>query len=250
MVVHTHVKENAMTSTSSIDIFPLKEGYSTTRFSRKTGTIAPLKPQSKYQSNSQSQPQEKMSRFKTLDEELTFIKRVVKEVKQLPQRDRLKLQRKMKKAGELLVIPTLLTLVMKPLTTQASGLGDILPYLQERNISRSSAQITPTQDGGTIPVDGDLVGGIKSLGILPPDVVDLLVDIIVTCGVIGFFTSIICLMITGGFWMIGQRERARQWTTDILKGLGQIFLSPVVIILLTLLTTMLLGDIAVLDLFY
>ena len=176
-----------------------------------------------------------------------FIEDIVKEVGRLPYRKRQVFEKTLVQASTLVLSFT--TVAMAQSTkASASGIDQIVPFLQQRN-STVPTTATPNQ-GETIPVDGNMVNQLKDMGILPPDVLNILVDIIVTCGILGVLLAIVCLMVAGGFRMLGQLERARKWSVDVIKGLGQILLAPVIIILLTLLTSMLLGSIEGLDVFY
>lgn len=88
------------------------------------------------------------------------------------------------------------------------------------------------------------------LDILPDEVVNILIQLIVGCGILGVAFAILCLMIAGGYRMIGQTDKARLWSVDIIKGLGQILLAPVIILLLVTVTALIFRNIPGLDTFF
>ena len=187
---------------------------------------------------------------------IPFIEDIVKEVGNLPNKRRKIFANSLAKVGVMVTSLYGATLLTKQPQAEASGLDQLLPYLQQKSATerhyrlqqQSLNQQSPS--GEMIPVDGNVITSIKEIGILPVEIVDLLIDIIVTCGMLGVLLAIICLMIAGGFRIMGQLERAAKWSVDIIKGLGQILLAPVVIILLALITNLVLGGIEGLDLFY
>lgn len=88
------------------------------------------------------------------------------------------------------------------------------------------------------------------LDILPDEVVTIMIQLIIGCGILGVVFAILCLMIAGGYRMIGQTDKAQMWSVDIIKGLGQVLLSPVIILLLVTLTGLVFKNIPGLDIFF
>lgn len=88
------------------------------------------------------------------------------------------------------------------------------------------------------------------LDILPDEVVTIIIQLIIGCGILGVAFAILCFMIAGGYRMIGQADKARMWSVDIIKGLGQILLAPVIILLLVTITSLVFRNIPGLDLFF
>jgi uncharacterized membrane protein YdfJ with MMPL/SSD domain len=88
------------------------------------------------------------------------------------------------------------------------------------------------------------------LEILPPEIMDILIEIIIAAGVLGVAFAILCLMIAGGYRMIGQSMKAQNWSTDIIKGLGQVLLAPVIILILVTITSLVFRNVPGLDLFF
>lgn len=99
-------------------------------------------------------------------------------------------------------------------------------------------------------IDFPLLEKAYGLDILPDEVVTILIQMITACGIIGVAFAIICLMIAGGYRMIGQTDKARLWSVDIIKGLGQILLAPVIILLLVTITGFMFKNIPGLSAFY
>ena len=115
-----------------------------------------------------------------------------------------------------------------------------IPLMMVSN--RASAQM--------VAVDMGILDKAKGLDILPTEILQLLTQIIVACGILGVLLSMICLMIAGGLRMMMQTDKARKWSVDIIKGLGQILLAPLAIGVLVTLTSLVLGGIDGLSLFY
>ena len=88
------------------------------------------------------------------------------------------------------------------------------------------------------------------LDILPDEVVDLLIQIIVGCGILGVAFAMLCFMIAGGYRMIGQVDKARTWSVDIIKGLGQVLIGPAIILVLASIVGLIFHNIPGLNIFY
>jgi hypothetical protein len=88
------------------------------------------------------------------------------------------------------------------------------------------------------------------LDILPDEIVTILIQLIIGCGILGVAFAILCLMIAGGYRMIGQSDKAQMWSVDIIKGLGQVLLAPVIILLLVTVTALVFRNIPGLDIFF
>ena len=95
-----------------------------------------------------------------------------------------------------------------------------------------------------------MIDKANSLEILPPEIVTILLQLVVAAGVIGVVFAILCLMVAGGYRMIGQSDKARNWSTDIIKGLGQVLLAPVIILLLVTLVSMMFKKVPGLSVFF
>lgn len=147
----------------------------------------------------------------------SFIEGIVKEVKTLPLKKQMKFHK--------LILQTSIA---------------VIPLMAVSN--QASAQ--------TVAVDMGILDKAKGLDILPTEILQLLTQLIVACGILGVLLSILCLMIAGGLRMTMQTDKAKRWSTDIIKGLGQILLAPLVIATLVTLTSLILGNIDGLSLFY
>lgn len=89
-----------------------------------------------------------------------------------------------------------------------------------------------------------------SLDILPQEIVTILIQLIVAAGILGVAFAMLCLMVAGGYRMIGQTDKARNWSSDIIRGLGQILLAPVIILILVTLTSLIFRNVPGLDIFF
>ena len=147
----------------------------------------------------------------------TFMEGIVKEVKALPLKKQMQFHKLLLKTS-MVAIPLMMV------------------------SNQASAQ--------TIAVDMGILGKAKELDILPTEILQLLMQIIVACGILGILLSMICLIIAGGHRMIGNTSKARSWSIDIIKGLGQILLAPLAIGVLVTLTSLVLGNIEGLNFFY
>lgn len=90
----------------------------------------------------------------------------------------------------------------------------------------------------------------EGLEILPPEILNILIELIIAAGILGVAFAILCLMIAGGYRMIGQKMKAQSWSTDIITGLGQILLAPVIILILVTVTSLVFRNVPGLDLFF
>ena len=90
----------------------------------------------------------------------------------------------------------------------------------------------------------------QGLDILPPEVMDILIQLIIAAGILGVAFAILCLMVAGGYRMIGQSAKAQNWSTDIIRGLGQVLLAPVIILILVTITSLVFKNVPGLDLFF
>lgn len=80
----------------------------------------------------------------------------------------------------------------------------------------------------------------KSHGIelLPPEVIDILKQLILAFGTVSVALAILFLMGAGIYRMIGNERKAREWSVNVIKGFGQVLLAPVIILILTTLTAL------------
>lgn len=99
-------------------------------------------------------------------------------------------------------------------------------------------------------IDFPLLEKAYGLDILPDEIVTILVQVIIGCGILGVAFAMICLMVAGGYRVMGNRDKASTWSEDIIKGLGQILLAPVIILILVTLTGFMFQNIPGLDIFF
>lgn len=95
-----------------------------------------------------------------------------------------------------------------------------------------------------------LLSNSKELELLPPEIVDILKQLILTCGTVSVALAIIFLMGAGIYRMIGNKAKAREWTVDIIKGFGQVLLAPVIILILASLTALVFKNVRGLEAFF
>lgn len=233
----------------------LSEGYTTLK-------TEPIKPKASHKSN--VIPFEQIKRgteAKGIQKEqsnnenpyVPFIEDIAKEVGKLPLKKRKAFGKHLSKVA-MTVLPLVgVTSFLSRNSAEATGIDQLLPYLHQRGqtgIPQTPVTGQTTPSGEMIPVDGNIIDKMTQVGILPVEIIDMLVNIVITCGILGVLLAMICLIIAGGFRMIGQLERAKKWSVDVIKGLGQIMLAPLIIFLLVMITNYILGGIDGLDLFY
>lgn len=85
--------------------------------------------------------------------------------------------------------------------------------------------------------------------LLPVEITEILKELILVAGSLGILFAMLCLMAAGIYRIIGQRSRAQSWSKDIIGGLGQILLAPVIILILVTLTNLIFGNVG-LDIFF
>jgi len=92
----------------------------------------------------------------------------------------------------------------------------------------------------------------KSHGIelLPPEVIDILKQLILAFGTVSVALAILFLMGAGVYRMIGNERKAREWSVNVIKGFGQVLLAPVIILILTTLTALIFKNVRGLDAFF
>ena len=100
------------------------------------------------------------------------------------------------------------------------------------------------------PINIPFIENQQGLSILPPEIFQLLIQLIGGAMMLGSLVAILLLIAAGTFKMLGQSEKAKRWTTEILKGFGITLLAPAIIILLVAITSLVLGGIDGLDVFY
>lgn len=128
-----------------------------------------------------------------------------------------------------------------------------LSFIQKRKLQHLltlSLLLIPSQVSAQEDIKFPLLKKAYGLDILPDDIVTILIELIIGCGIIGVALSILCLMIAGGYRMLGQTDKARTWSVDIIKGLGQILLAPVIILILVTVTGLVFHNIPGLELFF
>jgi len=145
-----------------------------------------------------------------------FIEELTKEVKLLPKKVQIRFYTKLKKLS-LLIIPIL-----------------------------ASTKITHAQEITNFP----LLEKSHGIELLPPEVIDILKQLILAFGTVSVALAILFLMGAGVYRMIGNERKAREWSVNVIKGFGQVLLAPVIILILTTLTALIFKNVRGLDAFF
>lgn len=86
--------------------------------------------------------------------------------------------------------------------------------------------------------------------LLPPEITDILKQLILACEGVAILLACIFLIISGIYWMMGNKTKSKQWTEDIIKGLGLTVLAPVTIMLLVKIVSIVFKNTPVLEGFF
>ncbi|MFS1518525.1 hypothetical protein V1503_18990 [Bacillus sp. SCS-151] len=78
--------------------------------------------------------------------------------------------------------------------------------------------------------------------IMPSDIAKVGMYLIGICTAASVVLAILLTQLAGGYRMLRKGKEATEWTTDILKGLTQVLLAPVLIITITLVMILLFGN--------
>lgn len=143
-----------------------------------------------------------------------FMEDVIKEVKDYSKKDKKKMLR---------IIQGITVLLIPQM------------FIQKTQAQTISTQLIPTN------VQSDII---------PPEVMDIMSQLISSAGKIGILLAILLLIVTGILKMLGQSAKARKMSVDIIKGFGQVMLAPIIILLISMLTRLMLGGIDGLDFFF
>ena len=112
------------------------------------------------------------------------------------------------------------------------------PILSMKKAHAETTMITPMLESGS------------GLGILPPEIMDILKQLILALGTLSIAVAMLLLMVSGVYRMIGQREKSIRWNTDVLKGFGQVLLAPVIILVLVTIVRLVFGNVRGLEAFF
>lgn len=147
---------------------------------------------------------------------IPFIEELTKEVNLLPKKARHRFYSKLKRLS-LLIIPIL-----------------------------APTKITHAQEMTNFP----LLEKSHGIELLPPEVIDILKQLILAFGTVSVALAILFLMGAGVYRMIGNERKAREWSVNVIKGFGQVLLAPVIILILTTLTALIFKNVRGLDAFF
>lgn len=117
-------------------------------------------------------------------------------------------------------------------------------------ISISLIPILHTDQRASASILQPLLDSSKTTEILPPEIIDILKQLILACGTIAVALAMILMSIAGMYWMLGNKAKSKQWTEDIIKGFGQVLLAPVIILILASLTVLLFKNVRGLEAFF
>jgi len=132
-----------------------------------------------------------------------------------------------------------------PLITQRK----IFQLLTAAQIGLSSLVVT-TEAHAEERIQFPILEKAYELDILPSEIVNLLIQMIIGCGILAVAFAMLCFMIAGTYAMIGQVDKARTWSVNIIKGLGQVLVGPAIILLLTTLAGLIFRNVPGLDIFF
>lgn len=126
----------------------------------------------------------------------------------------------------------------------------ILKYLRALSVSMIAILNIPEEAQAQTLKGYPLMGDSTTSELIPAEIMDILKQIILACGTVSVSLACIFLMISGIYWMIGNKVKSRQWTEDIVKGLGLVTLAPVTILLLIKLVSLIFKNTPVLGAFF
>lgn len=173
-----------------------------------------------------------------------FIQSIVKEVSNLSHQRRAKFYKKLVQVSSI-VIP-----LMATKNAYAQAMPTMTSPFVPSALQRQTQVPAYADQSQMASVDVSLMDKVKGLDILPPEIVDVLVKLVIACGILGILLAMLCLIASGVMMTIGQREKASKLSGDAIRGLGQILLAPVIVIILVTITSLALGGIDGLNLFY
>lgn len=126
----------------------------------------------------------------------------------------------------------------------------IIKYLQALSVSLIPI-LHSTESAQAQKLQGyPLMENSPTSELLTPEITDILKQIILACGTVSVLLACIFLMVSGIYWMMGNKTKSRQWTEDIVKGLGLVILAPVTILLLVKLTSVVFKNTPILEAFF
>lgn len=117
-------------------------------------------------------------------------------------------------------------------------------------ISISLIPLLHTNQNASASILQPLLDSSKTIEILPPEIIDILMQLILACGTIAVALAMILMSVAGIYWMLGNKVKSKQWTEDIIKGFGQVLLAPVIILILASLTVLLFKNVHGLEAFF
>lgn len=150
------------------------------------------------------------------DQTLTFIEELTKEVTMQPKKIQQRFYAKLKKLS-LLIIPIL-----------------------------APVKIAHAQEMTGFP----LLEKSQGIELLPPEIIDILKQLILAFGTVSVALAILFLMGAGVYRMIGNERKASEWSVNVIKGFGQVLLAPVIILILTTLTALIFKNVHGLNMFF
>ncbi len=114
----------------------------------------------------------------------------------------------------------------------------ILPFLPLKTANAQSVINIP-QERLSFPI----IDQLYDIGIIPPDIVTLLILIIQASGLIAVGLAIFLLIVSGMRMSFGQVNQSKEMNRNVILGFSVALLSPFIILLLTAFTMMMLGNV-------
>lgn len=147
-------------------------------------------------------------------------------------------------------ISTFIEEVVKEVSRQPS-------YIQKRFIKTalktlllSLPLLATTKAHAQTPVGFPILEKSSQSSIIPTEISGILMEIIFAAGALSVALAMLCLIVAGVYRMIGQTEKAQKWSVDIIKGLGQVLLAPIVILVLVTLASLVFKNVPGLERFF
>lgn len=144
----------------------------------------------------------------------TFIQTIVKEVKNAPIKEQKKFIKILTKSYLLLLPFT----IMKPVHAQST--------------------ITSTQK-----LKFPLIDQLYDINLIPNEIVTILIQLIYASGLVGIVLAILLLIFSGVRRSIGQTNESDAMNRNVIYGLSQILLAPILVLLLAAFTMLILGNV-------
>lgn len=131
------------------------------------------------------------------------------------------------------------------------------PYMQnrffktvQRTLLLSLPLLISTKAHAQMPVGFPILEKSSQSNIIPSEIEEILMQLILAAGGLAVALAMLCLIVAGVYRMLGQTQKAQKWSVDIIKGLGQVLLAPIVILILVSLASLVFKNVPGLERFF